>query len=201
MERDARDADVVRHRRKSGSGWTIMRGARRCTASIMKTKKSPRMTEARRNQMYKFSKRSKDRLVGVHPDLVKVVHKALELSPVDFAVVEGLRTMDRQRELVAKGASQTLNSRHITGHAVDLAPVIDGTVRWDWPPIYKIAEAMRLAAAHHGIQVVWGGAWHTSLYGKTAKELSNDYVDLRRAQGKTPFLDGVHFQLSRTHYP
>lgn len=108
---------------------------------------------------YVFSRRSRERLVGVHPDLVRVVERALDISPVDFSVVDGLRTIERQRALVAAGASQTLNSRHLTGHAVDLAPWIDGTVRWDWPAFTPIVAAMRQAAAELGVAIVHGADW------------------------------------------
>lgn len=125
---------------------------------------------------YELSARSESRLSGVHPDLVRVVRRALNLSEVDFAVVEGLRTSERQAELLKAGASTTLNSRHITGHAVDLAPVIGGEVRWDWPPFYKIAAAMKAAAAQEKVAIEWGGDW-------------------------TKFKDGPHFQLPRKAYP
>lgn len=122
-----------------------------------------------------FSGRSNQRLQGVNPDLVRVVRRALELSPVDFAVVEGLRTKERQAELLAAGASTTMNSRHLTGHAVDLAPVIGGEIRWDWPPFYEIAAAMKKAASELGVPIVWGGDWK--------------------------FKDGPHFELSWKSYP
>jgi peptidoglycan L-alanyl-D-glutamate endopeptidase CwlK len=123
-----------------------------------------------------FSARSESRLAGVHPDLVRVVRKALTLSPVDFAVIEGLRTTERQAELLKAGASRTMNSRHITGHAVDLAPFIAGSIRWDWPPFHQIAKAMKDAAAAEGVAIVWGGDWRT-------------------------FKDGPHFELDRKVYP
>ena len=125
---------------------------------------------------YTFGERSEGKLVGVHIHLVNVVRRALELSTVDFAVVEGLRTKERQRELVASGASKTLNSRHLTGHAVDLAPYIAGEIRWDWPPFHRIATAMKGAARELGVEVVWGGDW-------------------------TNFKDGPHWELSRKVYP
>lgn len=125
---------------------------------------------------FRLSQRSLSRLVGVHPDLVKVVKRALELSPTDFMVVEGLRTAARQRELVAAGASLTMNSRHITGHAVDLAPVVGGKLRWDGPLFPPIAAAMKAAAAELGVALEWGGDWRS-------------------------FLDMPHFQLNRKAYP
>lgn len=120
--------------------------------------------------------RSRFRLNGVHPDLKRVVKRAIQISEVDFTVLEGTRTMARQRELVAKGASKTLRSRHLTGHAVDLAPWIDGQVSWDWPPYYKIEAAMKQAAKEEGVPVEWGGDW-------------------------TSFKDGPHWQLPWKEYP
>lgn len=126
--------------------------------------------------MFKLSQRSKDRLKGVHPDLVKVVEHAIEITTVDFAVIEGLRTPERQKVLKEAGASQTLNSRHITGHAVDLGAWVDGEVRWDWPLYHQIAKAMNEAASTLGIKIVWGGSW-------------------------SRFKDGPHFELDRKEYP
>ena len=147
--------------------------------------------------MFKFSKRSEKNLEGVHEGLVRVVRTALEITPVDFVVIEGLRTKERQLKLVQSGASKTMNSQHIVGRAVDIVPYIDGGISWDWPPIYQVAEAMRQASLDQGVYVTWGGAWHTMLTNKsrTAKQLSNEYVDLRRSQGRTPFMDGPHFQV------
>jgi len=108
--------------------------------------------------LFKLSQRSIDRLNGVHPDLVSVVKHAIERSEVDFMVTEGLRTKERQKELVAAGASKTMNSRHITGHAVDLAAYVNG-IRWDWPLYEKIAKAMKQAAYELNIRIEWGGDW------------------------------------------
>jgi peptidoglycan LD-endopeptidase CwlK len=105
--------------------------------------------------------RSLSRLKGVHPDLVRVVKKAAAMSNLDFTVLEGLRTLDRQRKLLAQGASKTLNSRHITGHAVDLAPLIDGKVSWDWPLYHRLAKIVKAAAADENVPIVWGGDWRT----------------------------------------
>lgn len=120
--------------------------------------------------------RSEQRLQGVHQKLVAVVRRAAELTQVDFIVTEGLRTAERQRQLVAKGASKTMNSKHLTGHAVDLAAVLDGEVRWDWPLYYKLADAMKAAARELGVPITWGGDWVT-------------------------FKDGPHFEISPKRFP
>lgn len=125
---------------------------------------------------FHLSPRSQDRLTGVHPDLVRVVKRAIQLTEVDFMVTEGLRTKERQAILKAAGASKTLNSRHITGHAVDVAAWVGGDVRWDWPLYAKIAKAFKQAAAELGVPIVWGGDW------KSLK-------------------DGPHFELDRKTYP
>lgn len=125
---------------------------------------------------YKLGLRSKQRLKGVHPDLVKVVKRAIEISEVDFTVLEGIRSEKRQAELLAKGASTTMRSRHLTGHAVDLGAYVDGSVRWDWPLYHKIAAAMKQAAKEEGVHMEWGGDW-------------------------AKFPDGPHFQLNWEKYP
>ena len=125
---------------------------------------------------FKFGERSESRLQGVHPDLVKVVRRALEISKVDFAVLEGVRPIERQQELVKSGASQTMKSRHLTGHAVDIAPFVGNQVRWDWPLYYKLAEAMYAAARELNVPIEWGGRW-------------------------TSFPDGPHWQLPWKDYP
>lgn len=124
----------------------------------------------------KYDDRSARNLTGVHPDLVAVVERAGERSAIKFCVTEGVRTAARQAELVKAGASQTMNSRHLTGHAVDLAAVVDCQIRWDWPLYPKIADAMQRAADELGKQVIWGGSWRK-------------------------FKDGPHFELPRTTYP
>ena len=122
---------------------------------------------------YKLSQRSMQNLSGVHPDLVAVVKRAIEITEQDFSVIEGVRNIERQRQLVAKGASQTMNSRHLTGHAVDLAPY---PLSWDWEYFYPIADAMKQAAEDLDVDLEWGGDW-------------------------TSFKDGPHFQLSWGAYP
>jgi len=125
---------------------------------------------------FALSRRSRDRLTGVHPDLIAVIEAAILISPVDFMVTEGVRTAARQAALVKAGASRTLNSRHRTGHAVDVAALVEGQVRWDWPLYPRIAEAIKAAAARLDTPIVWGGDWPR----------------LR---------DGPHFELDRRGYP
>lgn len=125
---------------------------------------------------FRLSQRSLDRLAGVHPALTGVVKAAILRTPVDFMVTEGLRTPERQAALVKAGASRTLKSRHLTGHAVDVAAVVDGQVRWDWPLYPRIAEAFKAVARERGVGLIWGGDWKT----------------LR---------DGPHFELDRAAWP
>ena len=125
---------------------------------------------------YALGPRSLERLVGVHLDLVRVVKRAIGESPLDFTVLEGLRTLERQKVLFAKGATRTMNSRHLTGHAVDLAPVINGAVSWDWPLYHKLALTVFEAAKTEGVPLTWGGNW-------------------------TTFKDGPHWELPWEKYP
>ncbi len=106
---------------------------------------------------FALGSRSKERLVGVDPRLIKVVERAIELTEVDFTVLEGLRTPERQKQLVSEGFSQTLKSKHLTGHAVDLGALVNGVVSWDKEPYYKIEKAMKQAANELNIKVRWGG--------------------------------------------
>lgn len=110
---------------------------------------------------FRFSQRSETRLQGVHPDLVRVTRRALALSPVDFGISEGLRTLERQKQLVAEGKSQTMNSRHLSGHAVDVVAYVGSAVSWDWSLYEQIAQAFKQAAAELSIPVEWGGDWKT----------------------------------------
>ncbi len=122
---------------------------------------------------YKLGTRSLQNLSGVHPDMVAVVKRAIEISEQDFSVIEGIRNINRQRELVKSGASTTMNSRHLTGHAVDIAPY---PISWEWEYFYPIADAMKQAAEELDIDLEWGGDWKS-------------------------FPDGPHYQLSRKEYP
>jgi len=136
--------------------------------------------------------RSLARLEGVHPDLVRIVKKAADISDLDFTVLEGLRTVERQKQLVKQGASKTMNSRHITGHAVDLGVLIGGEVRWDWGLYLKLGEVMRSASLVEKVPIRWGGTWKllSAINGPiTAKILSRS------------FPDGPHFELPKASYP
>jgi len=154
---------------------------------------------------YILGNRSRTELEGVHPDLIAVVRRAIELTPVDFSVHDGIRTRAEQQELVDRGASRTMNSRHITGHAVDLVPYINGRLRWEWEPIYGIAEAVRQAADELNVHIRWGGCWKIFTSGEYAstpvRQLVEDYVARRRAQGRSAFIDGPHYELPRNLYP
>lgn len=147
---------------------------------------------------FSLSQRSLDRLDGVENSLVVIVKRAIEITNVDFGVSEGLRTHERQAELVAKGASKTLKSKHINGLAVDLVAYIDGRVSWELNLYDDIADAMAKAANEFGVPVRWGGAWHIDDIGKWEGKMEDamtTYIDLRRSQGKRPFIDGPHFEL------
>lgn len=148
--------------------------------------------------MYKLSKRSLDRLVGVDPRLVEVVKTAIQLTSIDFGVSEGLRSVARQRELVAKGASQTMKSKHIDGLAVDLVAYIGDRVSWELSLYDNIADAMKMAAQELDVPVRWGGAWHIPdirEWDGSMQDAMDDYITLRRSQGKRPFIDGPHFEI------
>lgn len=123
--------------------------------------------------MFVLSQKSLSKLKGVHPDLVAVVKRAIQVTKQDFMVIEGLRSLERQEKLVASGASQTMNSRHLTGHAVDVVPY---PLSWDWPLYYPIADAMKQAATELDVDLEWGGDWRS-------------------------FKDGPHWQLSWKSYP
>lgn len=152
---------------------------------------------------FTLGKSSLKELEGVHDDLVKIVQRAIVLSAQDFSVHDGMRTVVEQRELVAKGASTTMDSRHLTGHAVDLVPYINGKLRWEWPPIYVIADAVRVAAREQGTPLRWGGAWDVDFTASddSPEDLVADYVQRRRSRGQRAFIDGPHFELPSAQFP
>lgn len=145
---------------------------------------------------FALSQKSLSNLKGVNDDLIKVVKRAIQISKQDFAVNEGLRTIERQRQLVKSGASQTMNSRHISGHAVDLVPIVGGKISWDWRYFYPIAEAMQQAAQELNVKVRWGGCWEV-INGKAGepKQWVDAYGAARRKLGKKAFTDGPHFEI------
>lgn len=120
--------------------------------------------------------RSLTRLEGVHPDLVRIVKTAASISDLDFTVLEGLRTVERQKQLFAQKATKTMNSRHLTGHAVDLAPMIGGKISWDWPLYNRLAKIVKAASADEKVPLQWGGDWRQ-------------------------FKDGPHWELPWAFYP
>ncbi|URA07015.1 endolysin [Xanthomonas phage Elanor] len=162
---------------------------------------------------YKLGTKSRAALKGVHPQLVQVVERAIQVTQVDFQVYEGLRTRERQATLVAKGASQTMDSRHLVGrdgfgHAVDLVPLIDfdgdgkAELRWDWSLCYRVAQAVRHASIELQVPIRWGGVWDRALADLADPEDAvEEYAARRRSQGKKAFLDGPHFELPVSLYP
>jgi peptidoglycan L-alanyl-D-glutamate endopeptidase CwlK len=147
---------------------------------------------------FKFSQLSLKKFDGVHPELRRTVTRALTVSDTDFCVFEGMRSIARQKALVASGASKTINSRHLTGHAVDLVPWLGG-LRWDWPLCYRVASAMRLAAIECDVNIVWGGVWDRPLH--TLSEDLESEVAGYISRKKPAFTDGPHFELNRKVYP
>jgi len=148
---------------------------------------------------FKLSQRSLDRLDSVDPDLIKVVKYAIGVTKVDFGVIEGVRTLEKQKELVAAGASKTMNSKHLKGLAVDLMAYVGGRGCWELKVYDDIADAMKQGAIEYGVPIVWGASWHVrniADWEGTMEEAMNDYIDTRRKEGKRPFIDGPHFEIN-----
>lgn len=167
---------------------------------------------------FKLSRRSLDRLAGVDERMVAVVKHAITATKTDFGVIQGLRTLEQQKELVAKGASQTMKSKHLDGLAVDLMAYINGRGSWELNLYDDLADAMKEGANLVGVKVRWGAAWNvpnigewngtthtfqpkntqaeiTREYSASMEDAMNYYVDIRRDQGRRPFIDGPHFEL------
>lgn len=125
---------------------------------------------------FAFGARSLARLEGVHPDLVRVMKRAIACSTIDFSVIEGVRTLAKQKQYMAAGATRTMNSRHLTGHAVDVAPYVGGQIRWDWPLYHQLAPVIKKAALELEVPITWGGDWRS-------------------------FKDGPHWELPWKAYP
>lgn len=154
---------------------------------------------------YAFGTESKLNLMGVHPKLVSVAHRAIAISEQDFGVHDGVRTLVEQQKLLAKGAAKTLNSKHLPqadgyGHAIDLVPFINGKLRWEWGPIYFIATAVLQAAKELKVDLRWGGAWDCEFCNLPVDRIEIEqevkaYCERRRNIGKSAFIDGPHFEL------
>tara|TARA_A100001388_G_C28739144_1_gene485859 strand:- start:338 stop:793 length:456 start_codon:yes stop_codon:yes gene_type:complete len=148
---------------------------------------------------FKLSDRSLARLEGVEDSMRAVTELAIEYTKIDFGVTCGLRTIEEQRELVEAGASQTMNSKHIPGLAVDVVAYIGPRVSWEVNLYDDIADAFKIAAIELGTGIRWGAAWHIPdirEWNGTMEEAMNSYVDTRRKEGKRPFIDAPHFELS-----
>ncbi len=148
--------------------------------------------------MFELSERSLRNLEGVEESLLVVVLRAIQITKIDFGVIEGLRSEAKQKQLVAAGASQTMRSKHLTGHAVDLMAYLNGRGCWELAVYDEIAEAMRQAAKEQGVAIRWGAAWNVPdicQWDGTMEEAMNHYIDTRRSEGRRPFIDAPHFEL------
>jgi peptidoglycan L-alanyl-D-glutamate endopeptidase CwlK len=149
--------------------------------------------------IYKLSNASLARLDGLTPPLIEVVKRAIEYTNVDFGVTCGMRTVAEQQELFDKGASQTMQSKHLEGLAVDVVAYVGSRISWEHNLYDDIADAFKMAAQEVGIGIKWGAAWHipdVRDWDSTMEDAMNAYVDLRRSQGKRPFIDAPHFEIA-----
>jgi|TARA_B100000497_G_scaffold12258_1_gene13945 peptidoglycan L-alanyl-D-glutamate endopeptidase CwlK len=147
---------------------------------------------------FKLSSRSEGRLEGINPQLIEVVKTAITLTKVDFGVTCGMRTVEEQEKLVASGASQTMKSKHLEGRAVDLVAYIGPNVTWSLNKYDEIADAMAAAAKQKGVALKWGAAWtvgNIADWDGSMEDAMNTYVDVRRSQGRRPFIDAPHFEM------
>ena len=147
---------------------------------------------------FSLSTRSLDKMKGVDDTLVKVVKEAINLTKVDFGVTFGLRTVEEQQKLFDSGRSQTMKSKHLDGRAVDLVAYFGSDVSWELNVYDDICDAMAEAARRHTLALKWGAAWSEGdirMYGGTAEDAMNAYIDLRRSEGRRPFIDAPHFEM------
>ena len=152
---------------------------------------------------FRLSQRSMDRLEGVHPDITAVVERAIQLTEVDFGVTQGVRTLDEQKANVAAGRSQTMASKHLLqddgfSHAVDVVAYVGPDVSWELNVYDDICDAFKQAAKEVGCSIKWGAAWSEGdirTYEGSSEDAMMAYVDLRRSQGRRPFIDAPHFEL------
>ncbi len=148
--------------------------------------------------MFRLSTRSMSRLEGINPDIIRVVTEAIKLTKVDFGVTCGMRTVEEQEKLVASGASQTMKSKHLEGRAVDLVAYVGSSVTWQLNMYDDIADAMAEASRKLDVPLKWGAAWSVGDIAEwkgSMEEAMNSYVDLRRSQGRRPFIDAPHFEM------
>ena len=147
---------------------------------------------------YKLSTKSQERLMGLEPELKEIVYEAIKVTKIDFGVIDGLRTEEKQKQLVESGASQTMKSKHLEGRAVDLMAYIGGRGSWELNVYDEIADAMKEAAVKVDVAVRWGAAWTVTdirEWEGTMEEAMNSYINTRRGQGRRPFIDAPHFEL------
>ena len=147
---------------------------------------------------FSLSTRSLDKMKGVDDTLVKVVKEAINLTKVDFGVTFGVRTVEEQQKLFDSGRSQTMKSKHLDGRAVDLVAYFGSDVSWELNVYDDICDAMAEAARRHTLAIKWGAAWSEGdirMYGGTAEDAMNAYIDLRRSEGRRPFIDAPHFEM------
>lgn len=171
------------------------------------------MSENPTSATFVLGRRSSQRLEDAHPDLRAVVAVAIQLSSVDFTVIETLRTEQRQRHMVRQGKSQTKNSRHLPrvpknapelgaiAHAVDLGAWVNNTVSWDWQYYFAIADAMKTAAEALRVRIRWGGGWDYLDHYDNAEQAYYAYIQRKKDADEKPFPDGPHFELCWEAYP
>ena len=153
---------------------------------------------------FKLSGRSLNKLEGVHPTMVDTVKRAIELSKVDFGVIYGVRSLAEQKRLYEAKRSQTMKSKHLVqedgySHAVDLMAYDGSDPSWDIVMYDDIADAMKAAAKETGAKIRWGAAWtidNIADWERPMQDAMNNYIDIRRRSGRTPFIDGPHFELN-----
>ena len=150
--------------------------------------------------MFKLSQRSFQRLAGVDAALQETVKLAIQKTKIDFGVICGMRNLKEQEALVAKGASKTMKSKHLEGKAVDLMAYIDGgRASWELNLYDEIADAMKEASKETEVDLRWGAAWHINSMRESdlsCDALMMQYIDIRRSQGRRPFIDAPHFELT-----
>ena len=147
---------------------------------------------------FKLSQRSLDKMKGVDDTLVEVVKEAIQLTKVDFGVTFGMRTLEEQQKLFDSGRSQTMKSKHLEGRAVDLVAYFGSDISWELNVYDDICDAMAEAARRNTLAIKWGAAWSEGdirMYTGTAEDAMNAYIDLRRSQGRRPFIDAPHFEM------